>query len=437
MLLSIEANWENLETGSPEERACFAEIGIRSGDIWLTEAEDTFVKRVRTSVHLSAYGLAEWLAWNWWRLRWEPRTSVSDWQMSHHLTTIGGGYVWPDITIMSDGERVTLLAKPTSPRPVEPLRYLADIAVVVRADDYERAVSRFVEQVQGQLRTERIDDTNLDRIWADVCIERGDPSAAERRRLEALLGQEPYAANDALLDGLIAEADILGEDAVREIAVMAAGSGHVSTAASLEQIANERGVQARPGDAVQLAAGRPVSQIGQVPAWRRGVEAAQAIREQERLGVDPISNERLADLCGVAAGVLEDIGRACDLSFAMDDEAAQTGKVVLRSKWRTGRRFDLARLLGDRIAGGAGGRLYPATGTATYRQKFQRSFAAELLCPYDHVEAQMAGDYSDEKQDEIANIYAVSPLTVRTLLVNRGRIDREGLDRDYEASTAA
>ena len=36
----------------------------------MTEAEDAFVKRVRKEVYLSAYRLAEWLAWNWWRLRW-------------------------------------------------------------------------------------------------------------------------------------------------------------------------------------------------------------------------------------------------------------------------------------------------------------------------------------------------------------------------------
>ncbi|MGI5864519.1 MAG: hypothetical protein ACOX6T_21055 [Myxococcales bacterium] len=93
MSLAIDAQWERLNSGSPEERATFAAIGIFVDGLSLTEAEDYFVKRVRRSVHLSAYRLAEWLAWNWWWLRWEPRGAKrSDWAFAHRLSTIGGGY---------------------------------------------------------------------------------------------------------------------------------------------------------------------------------------------------------------------------------------------------------------------------------------------------------------------------------------------------------
>jgi hypothetical protein len=93
-LLKIEADWETLERGSREERACFAALGIQYGDVWLTRADDSFVNRLRDKVHLSAYRLAEWLAWNWWRLRWEPKSSRNQWALAHRMTTIGGGYVW-------------------------------------------------------------------------------------------------------------------------------------------------------------------------------------------------------------------------------------------------------------------------------------------------------------------------------------------------------
>jgi hypothetical protein len=63
--LEICADWEMLQHAAPEERACVAALGIRYGSIWLTEAEDAFVKRVREQGHLSAYRFAEWLAWNW------------------------------------------------------------------------------------------------------------------------------------------------------------------------------------------------------------------------------------------------------------------------------------------------------------------------------------------------------------------------------------
>jgi hypothetical protein len=77
-----------LHSGTPEDRACFAAIGIAYGDICLTQAEDVFVNRVRDKVHLSGYRLAEWFAWNWWRLRWEPRTTALDWALAHRMTTV-------------------------------------------------------------------------------------------------------------------------------------------------------------------------------------------------------------------------------------------------------------------------------------------------------------------------------------------------------------
>ena len=74
------------------------------------------------------------------------------------------------------------------------------------------------------------------------------------------------------------------------------------------------------------------------------------------------------------------------------------------------------------------GKLFPATASYTYRQKAQRSFAAELLCPFGTIDDLLAGDYSTEAQQDIADEFKVSELTVRTSLMNHGRIEREGID---------
>ena len=90
----------------------------------------------------------------------------------------------------------------------------------------------------------------------------------------------------------------------------------------------------------------------------------------------------------------------------------------------------LARLLGDQLLTDEADRLHPATRASTYRQKAQRSFAAEFLSPFNEIEHALGGDLSDEAQQEIAEHFQVSPLVVRTLLVNHGRLDREELDED-------
>ena len=55
----------------------------------------------------------------------------------------------------------------------------------------------------------------------------------------------------------------------------------------------------------------------------------------------------------------------------------------------------------------------------------QRAFAAELLCPFASVNDMLDADYSEEKQNDVADYFRVSPMTIRTQLVNRRRIDRE------------
>lgn len=436
-ILEIVAGWERLDTGEPEERACFAALGIRHGSNWLTEAEDQFVGRIRQQVHLSAYGLAEWLAWNWWRLRWEPRAQTEAWVFAHRLTTIGGGYVWPNITIMSDGERVVLLAKPTKPRPAEPLRYVSDLAAVVRATEFEGAVDLFLTQVLEQLRSEGIKATNLDQIWSDTLEERADPDAAAYRRIESMLGFDPDEAPPSVIERLLADAPRLGSEAVAEVAAHQPVDQVVPTADDISRVAADNGFDATPCAAVRLASTLQLPPRDQAPAWRRGAEAARAIRAQEVLGAAPISNERLCMLAGVSPQALADRS-ATDFTFSFGlDQSPSVGRVVLRSKWETGRRFDLARLIGDRVAGGSGDRLLPATRAHTYRQKLQRSFAAELLCPFTSLEEVLHGDYSSEAIGDAAAYFNVSELAVRTLLVNHGRLDREDLEGDIESTAAA
>ncbi len=48
----------------------------------------------------------------------------------------------------------------------------------------------------------------------------------------------------------------------------------------------------------------------------------------------------------------------------------------------------------------------------------------------------MADDYSVERQQDVAEHFDVSPMTINTLLKNHGKIEREGLDVDFEAAAA-
>ena len=94
----------------------------------------------------------------------------------------------------------------------------------------------------------------------------------------------------------------------------------------------------------------------------------------------------------------------------------------------TTRRFAVSRLLGDHLHFLNQERLLPATHAKTSRQKFQRSFAQEFLCPIDALLEKIQTAQPDEDDiSEAAKHFHVSPLMIRTTLVNHGQLEREAL----------
>ena len=424
--LVFETSSELLERGTPEDRATFAAIGIHCGDCWLTEAEDLLVGRTRREVHLSAYRMAEWLAWNWWRLRWEPYRPTAPWGLAHRMATIGGGYVWPNVTIVSDGARVILNPVPTQARPSEPLRYISSVPVLIDASNFEAGVSSFIERVIAQLRP--VGDTNLHAVWRSVREETLDAATARFRKLEAMLGWDPGEVSDALIARIESEAADLGESAVEELAANGRGEQVPLGRDDIVAMAQHVGIFANPRDAVRLANYHDQLR-DDVPAWLRGASAARALREQLGSREAHISDERLCTLAGIMQGAADYHPDGAPISFELDQNARE-GKVVLRARNPNSRRFDIARILGDTVIERSTGRLRPVTRSGTYRQKMQRSFAAEFLAPIDALTAFLEKDFSEESLEDAADYFGVSDFVVRLQLLNNHVISRDELSDD-------
>lgn len=437
--LDIAVSWERLDEGAVEECACFGLLTIRQGNRFLTEGIDGFIDSARRGPLVSGYHLAEWLAWNWWRLTGEPmpKRMSHDWSFAHSLATIGAGYLWPNISIFSDRERTVLIAKPTHPEGFAPFRFTADQAIILPTRQFVAVVDRFMEKIQGQLRAKAIPLTNFDRILDELQTERTDSKMADNRKLEALLGCDPDEASAEEIERLFADAEGFGWDAIQELAADHQPGRSIPRMSDLTTLAATIGTDTRPGD-IPLLPATELPPRDQVPAWRHGYETARVLRVACGLQSGPLPDQRLADLSGVSVQVLAASPSAGHVfAFSLDDESGKAGRIVLRSKWATGRRFELARLLGDRLTTGClNERLLPATRAYTYRQKFQRAFAAELLCPFEALEEQMDGDYSADAREDAAHYFGVSERTVTTLLVNHKRIDRSYLDEDLEILAA-
>lgn len=416
--------WQSLDSIEPEEAACFAKLGIGVNEHWLTEFQDIEANTVATHPYLSAYQLAEWLAWNWWRLRWEGRSTdkaTIDWRLAHQLSSIGGGYIWPNITMFSDGQRIVVSAKPTEKHPASSIRYLAESSIILPADDWTLGIDQFIETVIARLHSKKTHDSNLENIWESVLEERGDVVETRHRKLEALLGYEPDEAPEGLMQQLINEQAKLGLDAVDELAAHS-WKASLPTYEDIKSAASQAQCYSDERNRVQVS--RVFNPNQNKPAWELGVELAAEVRSNLDAHVSNLTNEQLADLVGVSDKVLKNpADGSLPISLALKVEQNKAG-IGLVSNWLTGRRFELARLLADLLVY-KDDALSAATRSYTYRQKLQRAFAAELLCPFELLKADMDLDYSDENQTVMAEKYEISPLAIKTILINNGEVERD------------
>ncbi|MDE0359764.1 MAG: hypothetical protein OXI74_01200 [Rhodospirillaceae bacterium] len=431
---------ETLDSGTPEELATFGLFSVTANNSLLTVGQDTESADLCRGPYVAGYPLAEWLVWNWWRLRWEFGHSSDEdsrrrWDFAHCLATIGDGYAWPNITISSDGVSSFLSSEPSRQGDNVLFQYFGTARrEMVPAEELEAAIDRFVGSILTRLDECGLDDSNLHRLWIDLETERNDPEIARFRRLEAQLGYDPDEADQKEMREHLRDADVLGEEAWGEVAADAAlrGSacGRMVSAQEVVEIARQCGFDADANDAIVLTDDTAVPLPGNAAAWQVGKCAAQALRDQESLGGQQVSNEALARFAGTTGNaILESDRRSKEFAFSLDGEGGAS-HVSLRSRWETGRRFELARLVGDRVIGSstnyAAERLLPATrSTNSYRQKMQRAFAAEFLSPFASVNAMMDGNFSEEIQSDVAEYFNVPPMVIQSQLVNNHRIDRD------------
>ena len=432
MTFKVEFQWLSREHGDPIERATLAELAIAVDGFLATELEDLLAKTIRPTARLSAFHLAHWFATNWWRLRWEPEAGTFPWQMSHKVGASGSGYVWPDLTFCSDGSAVLVRARSTSGSPAQPLRYLSDFDVFIQASDFERGVDDFIEAVLARLASQGLYDVDLAALWKELWEERSEPDLAAWRKLEAIMGLDPDEAPDALINSLREAAVSSGIGAIEEIAA----ASKTKALSDLEVLLDEARPKAAPVDVADLADVRQRIDREVDPSrfpWLRAAQAASIARQVWSVGGGPVSNAKLSDLFAIAEERVQQPEDAVVVPMAAgfrDDNDGQRIHVFLKKRHPTGRRFALARLVGDHLVAAQAEQVLPATDAKTERQKFQRAFAQEFLCPFSEL-AEFLGSGIDDPNDELiedaADHFQVSPLLVKTTLVNRQLMDREAL----------
>ena len=423
--LDISCRWLGHGTNATPEQAALADLTIRANGSVLTESEDLFAMTIQEGARLSAYHLALWVASNWWRLRWEPWRDTADWKMSHCIAAAGGGYAWPDICFASDGSLVLMTARPLHSKEM-PVRYLCASMESISASEFEAGLTDFIERVLGRIESFTRDKDVLRTLWQDVQEERQHPQQTAWRKLEALMGYDPDEVDETLMNELQVLSQVYGIGSIEELAAY----GAKQTPRVVEELVARAGktekINIHKWDVIK----KEMTNRNNAPPWQQAQEAAAAVRGAWGLSAtSPISNEALADLLSIRPESIES-GEALKLPGlgVTSGSEKNTFALLLSKRLNTGRRFELARLVGDSLNADPADRLLPATQLKTARQKFQRAFAQEMLCPYNALLAFLGGGaIDDEAIEEAAITYHVSPLLVKTTLVNHGLLQREEL----------
>ncbi|QOY87878.1 ImmA/IrrE family metallo-endopeptidase [Paludibaculum fermentans] len=414
----IDVSWLAEAYGPIEIGKTAASLSIRIGEETATRIEDDWAKTVQSQTRVAAYPLAIWLASSWWRLRWEARpfkgVPGTSWRMAHELPAAGHGFLWPPLTFESDGERILASCRPTRPLSGEPLRYLADFRESISASSFERTIDDFLDLVLARLASSGVMGTELEAIWKEVREERQDPELARLRQLEACLGFEPDGAPEDVLSRLTLLDSAAGPGAINEIAPICSGPDPAQALAEIEAFASLPGVHAK----VQIAA-NPSWEGAEVAPWVMGRELARHVRRESGLGTGAMSDGALADLIGMSSEVFGQVPEyRSPLGLAVRADQDTGLKLLFRKRNRPGRRFEAARFLGEQIRSNAEEIWLPSTDTSTVRQKVQRAFAAELLCPIDALSEFLRDDYSPAAFEAASETFGVSERAVESHLAN-------------------
>lgn len=431
--LQFELDWlEPFDGGSPEG-VTYAAIEMLVGSCRVTEVEDYLAQTLRDRVLVSAFPIARFLAENWWRLRWEPAPAriCAAWRLRHCLSAVGEGYSWPNLSFASDGESIHARLRRSGDSSISPIRYLNELDHWVAIDDFERSVDLFMDTVAGRLEAMGHSQNELADLLAALRSERADVQMARWRRLEAIAGFDADEAPERFIQSLLAEGESVGWESLHELT--AASRGQV-----LQDLASLRESLSREGCRFQIEhfadlRGSIMKESADLtlPPWMRAATAARITRQVLGLNGEVVSNRRLSQLFDIPETQFEtSVPSNSPFTASSHPEGASEGRMVISKRYTMGRRFATCRLLGDLLYfDDQPEMISAATDAATARQKFQRAFAQELLCPFDALTEMLDEDAPLEDDIETAaEHFQVSPLLVRTTLVNRHLLPRDALD---------
>jgi len=422
--LELSMDWLDFGVLPSEEAATSGMLKIRLENRFASQHYDFSSKTVVDYAKVSGYPMALWVAYYWWRLNYEPLSGEPSyyWKSAHDLPSAGCGYVWPPLRIVSGGDAISLRVMPPANTETKADAYYGSTAWGITMPQvlFESVLNDFVTMIVARLDDTGHRKTELHALWHDVCCERKNKDNTFYRILEACLGHNPDEGPENLINKLANHAAAAGRQAVIEIAVgMSGEAANINNENSLADVLDIRGQGLRGKfDYGKFEHDITTDQRLDKP-WTTGHNMARALRKHLSLDGKPIDDQIMADLLGISAEaissdqVVEPLKRInMSLGLPTDDGRVH---LCLHHPHRPARRFYLSRLLGEHLLNvNAQASWLPATFGATWRQKYQRAFASEFLCPISALRERLDSDgfYDEYEMERAARDYGIGTLSV-------------------------
>lgn len=420
----IKADWVPSDEQDILMRETAAALQIDVNGYLLTKNTNIWTKSVQDKVIVSTYPLAQWFAYHWWRLEneLEPDGEPNfDWRFAHELGAANHGFVWPRVVFASDGTLMNISfgsfreQKQMQDQSVEYI-YQSEKTQTVTLLDFQNAVKGLIEKSIEQLSI----DSDLKDLWNIVCEDIQSPNNSAIRKIEGMLGFDPEECPSKLLNQFINYQRRIGVDSMKELAPFFK-SGQMQSYLVFDKSISAK-LQIAPEE-ISFDSSKDV-----LP-WQQGKKAAKQLRERCDFTQDCISNKNLRDLLNISEkdfnSYEEENGKSL-ISIGKRNNNNTFQIVPRMHKRSTGRRFELARLICDALLTSKeqDKEWLVASDYGSFRQKRQRSFAAEFLCPINSLLEFLNKDFSDSMLEAAAEHFDVSEWTVRTTLVNNNVVSR-------------
>jgi hypothetical protein len=353
---------------------------------------------------IPTYGLAEWIASNWWPLLFEPPKHEDfqediDFRSRHWLGSARDGFALPDLWFCPAGEKMQIVGTAAQLRFAR-LSFLVEISeAAVETPVIRDALRKFVEQVIARLNDKGKGATSLHELWGAIRDTTAD--AEEYCQLIGALGLSPYDDHphiDEVLDKLCDQLDhaIVKDlcNAADETTIPALAELTIGIAETLD-----KAQEAKLGEL--LAVGLPPDQLPF--AWQWGREAAHQVRREFHISnADPEGGERFLAALDLASLMPIARQRADRISGGLRCHEDRM-RLAIFDELLPQQRFTAARAAFLGWAHGVDGS-HLVTSAITRDQQASRAFAAELLAPVGYIRTKAANRVlSDHAIDEIAH----------------------------------